>query len=303
MNHNNETTFNNTKASARFEIQSLQRTSTAEPVRAASALRLADCHTHTIFSDGKSTFEENARAALAAGISTLVCTDHWGRPDFVDASIEESRLPEYAAAIRQARDEFPSLEIVHGLEADWYHGCAKDLAQTTGDATFLLGSVHYLKQKAIDWNEDMRIWKELGANGVWKLYTSEWCAAATSGLSDSMAHPDLPRLMSAEGFTPTCDLAPLYKDMAHAAKEGGVHVEINTAGLLKGFSDFYPARPLLEAFYQAGVPLTVGSDAHHASRIGAHILDAYHYAKSVGYQSIDAPCAQGGWRSISLAEL
>lgn len=37
---------------------------------------IVDCHTHTSFSDGTSTFEENVRAAAAAGCRVLVTTDH-----------------------------------------------------------------------------------------------------------------------------------------------------------------------------------------------------------------------------------
>lgn len=261
---------------------------------------LIDCHTHTVFSDGKSTFEENLRAAVAAGITTLACTDHWGRPEFVDCSIEEARLGEYAQAIEAVRGQFPEIEVIHGLEADWYHDCAADLAETRGNATFLLGSIHYLQEKALDWDKDMRIWEELGANALWQLYVDEWCEAATSGLFDSMAHPDLPRLFALSGYAPTMSLELLFSRMAEAAREGGVHVEINTAGLIKDFNDFYPQRPLLQRFHDAGVPLTVGSDAHHASRIGANIREAYRYAQSMGYTSVDAPTAQGGWRTIQF---
>ena len=88
--------------------------------------------------------------------------------------------------------------------------------------------------------------------------------------------------------------------MAQAAREGKVHVEINTAGLTKDFAGFYPQEPLLERFFRAGAPLTVGSDAHHASRIGDSILEAYRYARRIGYASIDVPTAQGDWRSINI---
>lgn len=263
-------------------------------------IELVDCHTHTVFSDGKSTFEDNMRAAVARGIATIACTDHWGRPEFVDCSIEEKRLGEYAAEIARMQERFPQLKIVHGLEADWYDGCAADLAETRGSATFLLGSIHYLKEKALDWDKDMRIWEELGADALWRLYASEWCKAATSGLFDSMAHPDLPRLFALSGYAPAIDLAPLFDDMAEAARAGNIHVEINTAGLTKDFADFYPQEPLLKRFFAAGVPLTVGSDAHHESRVGENIMAAYRYARRIGYTSIDAPTAEGSWRSISI---
>ena len=37
-------------------------------------IELVDCHTHTVFSDGKSTFQENMKEALAKGITTIACT-------------------------------------------------------------------------------------------------------------------------------------------------------------------------------------------------------------------------------------
>ena len=92
-------------------------------------IELVDCHTHTVFSDGKSTFQENMQEALAKGITTIACTDHWGRPSFIDCSIEEGKLKQYAFAIERVRGEFPELEIVHGLEADWYPGCSTDLTE------------------------------------------------------------------------------------------------------------------------------------------------------------------------------
>ena len=276
-----------------------------------SGIELVNCHTHTIFSDGASTLEENMEAALAAGITTIACTDHWGKPKFVDYSIKTKELPKYLSSIAELRSKYPSLEIVSGLEADWYPGCETDLRTIRADfdgkkdyrPTFLLGSIHFLQEKPLDWNEHREIWYELGTNALWCFYEKEWCAAATSGLFDSMAHPDLPRLMSTEGYTPTIDLSPLYKEMAEAAHAGGVRIEINTAGLIKGFKDFYPCKQLLEEFCAAGVPVTVGTDAHHCSRIDADIKAAYHFARSVGYTSIDVPTQYGGWRSISLENL
>lgn len=288
-----------------------------------SSVELVNCHTHTIFSDGASTFEENMEAALAAGITTIACTDHWGKPDFIDCSIKAEKLLEYFERIASVRKLYPTLEIISGLEADWYHGCENDLCalralgplrdldslpanskeENDFRPTFFLGSIHYLQGKPIDWDEHTEIWDELGANALWCLYVKEWCQAATSGLFDSMAHPDLPRMFSTEGYCPTIDLAPLYKEMAEAAHAGRVHVEINTAGLIKSFKDFYPNEALLTEFFKAGVPLTIGSDAHRASRMGDHILEAYRYARSIGYTQIGVPTTTGNWRQISLENL
>ncbi len=262
---------------------------------------LVDCHTHTSFSDGEPTFEENMSAAVRAGLSTIACTDHLAHPAFMDCAIDESRLDEYAAEIRRMRETFPQLEIVHGFEADWYPDCEADIARTRGGATFVLGSIHYLDKFAIDWDEDMRAWEAWGADGVWTRYVDAWCEACfCPARFDSMAHPDLPRLMGPAGYAPTLDLAPLWDRMAEAARAAGVHVELSTAALRKGLGDYYPEEGLLARFRKAGVPLTIGSDAHRACDIGYGIADAYRHAARAEYRSVDAPTADGDWRTIEL---
>ena len=57
----------------------------------------------------------------------------------------------------------------------------------------------------------------------------------------------------------------------------------------------------VKAFHEAGVPITVGSDAHVVTRVGENIDQAYALAVAAGYRSIDVPTAAGGWRSVSIA--
>lgn len=261
---------------------------------------LVDCHTHTTFSDGNASLEENFAAAHAAGIRTMCCTDHLARPAFMDCAIDEARIADLQRRIEEARSAYPSLEIISGFEADWYPGCEADIEDVRGSATFILGSLHYLDEYAIDWSEDMRIWESLGAQGVWQHYVHDWCTACFCPAFDSMAHPDLPRIFSLQGYAPTFDMQPLWNSMAEAAHAAGIHVELSTAGLRKDFADFYPQRELLEAFHAAGVPLTVGSDAHEARHVGFGIQRAYAYAASVGYTYIEAPTAQGDWQRIEI---
>lgn len=262
---------------------------------------IVDCHTHTVFSDGHGTLEENAAAARERGVAMFACTDHLAHPTFMDCAIDEARIPELAAEIERVREAYPEVEIVHGFEADWYEGCEADIVAVRGEATFLLGSIHYLGECAIDWDEDMRIWEREGADEVWRRYADSWCKACFCPAKfDSMAHPDLPRLFWNAGYAPTIALEPLWDAMAEAAHEAGVRVELSTAGLRKDFADFYPARGLLERFCRAGVPLTVGSDAHEACHIGHGIAEAYAHAYEVGYRRIEAPTACGDWRAIEL---
>ena len=53
-----------------------------------SACPLVDCHTHTSFSDGHASFEDNVHAAAAAGCRVMVSTDHLTLPASMDANCE-----------------------------------------------------------------------------------------------------------------------------------------------------------------------------------------------------------------------
>lgn len=264
-------------------------------------IELVDCHTHTTYSDGKSQLEDNIVAAIARGCTTIACTDHLARPDYMDCFIPEERVPDLEGEIIQARLAHPEIDIVYGFEADWYPGCEKDIAETRGNATFLLGSIHYLGELTIDWDQDMRIWEQEGADAVWRRYAQDWCEACSCPIKfDSMAHPDLPRLFSLDGYAPTINLEPLWDNMAEAAKAAGVRVELSTAGLRKKIKDFYPERGLLERFFEAGIPITVGSDAHLATDVASGMEQAYALAHEIGYRRIEVPTSDGGWRHIEI---
>lgn len=298
---------------------------------------IVDCHTHTRFSDGEPTFEENVRAAAAAGCRILVSTDHLTLPASMDphceCQVREADLAAHRAAFEAARalaaHIAPDLELVYGFECDWYEGCEANVARWSAGSVFRLGSVHWLGDpgdvnagaagapgttgvatadapgSAAGWIDDgsnLHLWEELGPNEVWRRYADTWCRACESPLAfHSMAHPDLTMRFVNEGFAPTIDLTPLWDQMADCAHSTGRHVEVSTAGLRKTVGDYYPTRGLLELFARAGVPITVGSDAHRACDICWGIRDAYAYAWECGYRSFDAPHADGSWETFELA--
>ncbi|MFJ8930056.1 PHP domain-containing protein [Streptomyces sp. NPDC102364] len=68
----------------------------------------SDLHTHTDFSDGHDPLDRVVAAAEAAGLRTLVVTDH--------VRADTSYLPEYVAAVRAARNH-TRVRLVCGVEA------------------------------------------------------------------------------------------------------------------------------------------------------------------------------------------
>ena len=300
---------------------------------------IVDCHTHTRFSDGEPTFEENVRAAVKAGCALLVSTDHLTLPASMDPAgevqVEEARLAKHRAAFDAAAElagELTAntpvpLELVYGFECDWYPGCEANVERWAAGAVVRLGSVHWLgdpgdvraaagsKEAAsvakaglpgtgagwIDDSSDFHVWEELGPDEVWRRYVATWCEACESPLAfDTMAHPDLPMLFANEGFAATTDLSPLWDEMATCAHDTGRRVELSTAGLRKSVGAYYPSPGLLRRFSAAEVPITVGSDSHRACDVGWGIRDAYQHATDFGYRFVEVPHADGSWEQLAL---
>ena len=155
---------------------------------------IVDCHTHTFFSDGEGTFEENVRAALAAGCTTLASTDHLTLPREMDpdceCSVPETDLNELRESFLNVQEQAAAgefgeagkrLELVYGFEADWYEGCEANIARWRGDAVFLLGSIHFIDGMAIDYDKEMDIWDDWGPDAVWRAYVERWCRACFCG--------------------------------------------------------------------------------------------------------------------------
>lgn len=309
----------------------------AAPNASAAVRPIVDCHTHTRFSDGEPTFEENIRAAAAAGCRIMVSTDHLTLPASMDPAGEVqvtlTDLPAHRAAFESARGLAariaPNLEVVYGFECDWYPGCEENVGRWSAGAVVRLGSVHWIGEVGdirlaageagsrnvtradspasdngwIDDGSDLHVWINLGADEVWRRYADAWCRACESPLAfDIMAHPDLAMRFANEGLAPTRDLAPLWDQMVACARDTGRRIEVSTAGLHKTVDDYYPTRSLLERFARAGVPIALGSDSHRARDICWGIRDAQAYAYSCGYRSFDAPHADGDWETFSLDE-
>ncbi|MFR3926191.1 MAG: hypothetical protein ACLTXI_13715, partial [Collinsella sp.] len=107
---------------------------------------------HTSFSDGHASFEDNVRAAAAAGCRVMVSTDHLTLPASTDANCEvqvvEGDLPAHRLAFEDARklaaQIAPELELIYGFECDWYEGCEPLVERWSAGAIVRLGSVHWI---------------------------------------------------------------------------------------------------------------------------------------------------------------
>lgn len=76
----------------------------------------ADFHTHTMFSDGKGSIEENVLAARAKGLKIVAITDHG--PGHMGFGIKRYQLKEMREIIDLLNEKYDDIDILLGLEAN-----------------------------------------------------------------------------------------------------------------------------------------------------------------------------------------
>lgn len=77
---------------------------------------IEDLHTHTVFSHGHGTIEENVQAALAQGLERIAISDHG--PGHLGFGIKRRNLPVMRAEIARLSRLHPQIEILLAVEAN-----------------------------------------------------------------------------------------------------------------------------------------------------------------------------------------
>ena len=184
-------------------------------------------------------------AADAAGIAELGISEHvhrfaqaldvWRHPFWVEQAVDD--LDAYCEFLRAAGFEV-------GIEADYVAGAEERIEALLASRPFdyVIGSVHFVGDGAVD-QDRWDVWEaERGdPDRVWSRYFEQLAAAASSGLFDVLAHPDLVKVWGAGRPAPERDPRAFYEPAVEAIAEAGVAVEVSTAGLRKPVDEIYPA--------------------------------------------------------------
>lgn len=249
----------------------------------------ADYHMHTpLCRHAVGEPVEYAARAVELGLTEIGFSDHAPMPqdDFDEWRMRPGQLDEYVAKVREAQRRFPQLVIKLALEVDFIPGY-EDWIRTLASRhpwDYLIGSVHYVSDSwDFDNPQKLSRWKERDPFEVWSVYFDRLTRAAASGFFEIIGHADLAKKFC---FYPKEDCTHLFRAFLAAAKTTDTAVELNTAGLRKDCKEIYPSRRILELAFQAGVPITFGSDAHAPGEVGADFANAIALARSVGYTRV-----------------
>ncbi|KXZ40462.1 putative hydrolase [Alkalithermobacter thermoalcaliphilus JW-YL-7 = DSM 7308] len=77
---------------------------------------IADYHTHTIYSHGKGTIEDNVKAAIDKGLKTIGISDHGYK--HLGFGVKYKDIPKMRKEIDALREKYPQINILMGIEAN-----------------------------------------------------------------------------------------------------------------------------------------------------------------------------------------
>lgn len=251
---------------------------------------LCDYHTHTHASpDGFHSAQEMAEAAVRAGLSELVITDHF--------DVAEEPIPEYADFVfdleKLKREVYAAaaayrgrVTVKLGIELGQGHHIPEMAQELLSGAEFdfVLGSLHNLYRQTDYYFVD---YASADLAALIQAYTEDLYRMAASADFDVAAHLTYP-LRYIKSYDPNFDLRPFYDDFAQVMKkliERGKGLEVNTSTLRKGLGFTMPPDGLLRLYRELGGEiLTVGSDAHTTQDVGCDIAGTRRHLAELGFR-------------------
>jgi len=191
-------------------------------------------------------------------------------------------LDAYCQFVREQTD------LKLGIEADFVPGREDRMANLLDarDWDYVVGSLHFLRDHALDQRGDWDIWRSADPDKVWARYFETLGEAARSGMYDVLAHPDLVKVWGGDAPLPEGDLRRFYERAMDGIAESDVAVEVSTAGLRKPVGELYPARSFLELCLEAGRPVALSSDAHRPEQLGHEYERAVDWLREAGVTEI-----------------
>jgi histidinol-phosphatase (PHP family) len=254
------------------------------------AVPLVDYHVHTArCGHASGAMERYVERAIEAGVAELGFSDHlfmyWLPPERRDPELTMAEWEHdfYIEDVERCRQRYRGeVKIRLATEADYIPGHELELERILRayDWDYVIGSVHFIGEWGFDDSRYVSGFVHRDIDALYAEYFSLVGASAETGLFDTIGHSDLVKKF---GHRPRADQSLAYAELAARLARTGVCAEVNTGGLRKPVGEAYPHPDLLRAYCLAGVPVTLGSDAHAPTEVAADFASACELSRQAGY--------------------
>ncbi|MCM1363555.1 MAG: histidinol-phosphatase [Faecalibacterium sp.] len=257
----------------------------------------SNCHTHTVFCDGKNTADEMTEAAIKLGFTSLGFSGHSPMNFNNDWSIREDRLNDYISTINTLKNKYADkIEIYNGIELDADH---TDIDISKFD--YVIGSVHNLhcgdKIYSIDDTaEELCQCVEQEFDGSWLAMAKQYYSSVAKFICDEkpdiVGHYDLIEKFN-ENKVLFNDENAEYEMIACLYLERicrecpDIIFEVNTGAMYRCNNTMpYPAPFIMRQLKKFNMRITVTSDAHCTQSLDFAFDKIQQYCKSFGFNEV-----------------
>lgn len=255
----------------------------------------SNCHTHTVYCDGKNTAREMVEEAIKRGFASLGFSCHSPMIFENEWAIKKEDLPEYIEEINALKAEYHNrIEIYCGIEVD------KNYSDTDIKSfDYTIGSVHQFvdngKVYEIDFTAEMlqSATDDLFGGDVYRMCTVYFTMLADficENNFDVVGHFDLVTKFN-ESVPMIDENNEVYQKSALNAidrileNKKDIIFEVNTGAMYrKGNKKPYPPPFIMEHLYAKGAKITITSDSHCCESLDFAFDKVYDYCKSFGYK-------------------
>ena len=258
---------------------------------------LFDNHNHSQFSfDGKRTsVEASARAAAEAGLGGICFTDHCDHYVPPMKASFENVVPEYFNVEEQQAEisRVQSLigdrtRLLKGIEIGMYEECHEQIRKVLDENSFdqIIASVHYIEKTDPYYGGyyDGKDWKQAYGTYLETIYREmKWLEDF-----DIMGHYDY--IVRYASYPVTSiryrDFSDIFDEMFRYLIQEGKALEINTKSYEghRGRMVELDNDVLLRYREMGGEIVSLGSDSHESSRVGAGFTRHAAFLKSLGFR-------------------
>ncbi len=241
-----------------------------------------DYHNHTpLCGHAAGSMEEYVERARALGLVEYGFSEHspWmiQHPGQWLAMTAED-LPRYVEAVRhlQARYEREGSHPFHvrlGIEMDFVPSrlAIAEKVSSDYDWDYRIGSIHHIGLWGFDDPDRREDWGQHHPEDVFESYFELLRRLIEARFCEILGHLDLPKKF---GHRPPGGILRWVEPLVPLIREAGMAVEINTAGRDKPVGEFYPSWDIVERLIEAGIPITLGADAHRPEEVGRYLPEA-----------------------------
>ena len=240
-----------------------------------------DFHTHTVFSHGKGTIEQNVQEAIKRGLKAIAITDHgFGQPF---AGITPKSFEIMKTQVADLRIKYPEIRILLGVEANIIKkdGTIDLTDEQEKQMDIILAGYHLSATKrtipSLLSLAVPAVFAQMGvcSKGQKRRNTKTYLDAVKKRKIDVITHP---------GYLMPID----YVELGKACADLGTYLEISSRHVI-------PNERGLEELLKTDVKFIINSDAHELYQIGhvnyaLRLINQYHIEdRVVNLNSIDFP--------------